>query len=686
MDIDDRCTMGTVTGISLSVDIGSVRVRAVCRLRSGPTMPLFFDEHPFLPADVRIGRDGEMVTGIAAETAAAGGGGGLVAAPITSVGEAPQMVDGQEIDVFAVIAAVIGRCVRESQLASGESVDELRLAVPPWWGPVRCNRLRTAAGRGGFAAVQLVDAAVAAAIYATRTVGVSVPVDGLLMVGDLGASGITMSVLRRLGDLGWDVLSTITRPSAVAVEAVRAAPDTDMRGAGNVASVLAVDQPTRQPAIAPPRQQAHTLNGAAPDAAMADAARCAQVVQAVVEAIDAVEPHVDAAMVTALVTVGGGAQLPGLEQAVTSMVGIPASVLPRPEQAVVLGCAYAPRDGGDVAADAWAPISAADVRMSQTVALGAAAAGSLFLLIHALSSAYVNHVGQYVDYVLFNNGEFSLACLLAVIAALTAGRGFLLIRVAVLAGRRIADPRARPQRLIAAAAGVGVGVCVIYALLAALTVPEPVGVFLWLAVWAVVPIVVLAGWITIILPRLAYLGGGVLRQLATPIVAIVLGCAGVAAVEFAESTTALSPTMIEVVARCGGAVAGTACAWLLTRARLARLIAVALAATAGALAAGVSTTSLFGYAFVVCADVWWLIQTISVTGDAFPRLRTSWWSHSSTRSAGAPSLNGVVALADGKSWPVQAADDPLLDLTDHGPDTEPAPPTSQPGYGNSAGA
>jgi hypothetical protein len=579
-----------VEQVSLIVDIGVAQVRAVCRWPAGSTMPLFIDDQPSLPTAVYVTSSGRLLTGADGLQRGAAEPDMMLRSPMAVLASGPIAVAQQTVDPVDAVGALIDRCAAEARAACGTTIAELCLVVPAAWGLRRRTLLRQAAARAGFAEPVLVPAAVAAAVYATQTAGVVVPVGGLLQVCAIDGDAVTATVLQRHGDLEWETQSWITH-AAVHRSTPNLGADSGHRDSGRIAAAA---------------------------------------VQTVAEALDAAEA--EPATVTCLILTGGDPSLAPVPAQIQAMTGVIALVPPRPEQAVVLGCA---RTCAPAAAEkrsaTWAPIAAPKELASQNLALAVAGAGSLVLLSQTLSTSYIHRIDTYIDYVLLNHGEFAVACLLATVAVMTAGRGLVLIRVAALAARHVAQQAKLPQQILAAAAGIGVTIGVIYALLGALTVQQPTDALLRTAAVATLPVALLACWIAVLLPRLSYLGGRVLRQLTTQMTPIVAVCAGIAAMQLAY-TTAWAPSTATVLGRAGGAMAAGACAWLLTRSRYARLIAIPLAAVVGALAAGVSTSSAYGYAYVICFELSWLIQTVNITAEAFPRLRTLTWPRRRTGS------------------------------------------------------
>jgi hypothetical protein len=662
MGVDECRRLGhtmRMEAVSLVVDVGVDRVRAMCRWQNGSIMPLYIDDEPVLPAHVFVDRSGCLLTGAQARSHAVAEPDALIASPLSALSAGSLTVGGHDIDPVDVFAALVERCAGEARAACGQPVTDLCLAVPAPWGPRRQLLLRHAAQRAGFPDPQLVPVPEAAAIYVTRGAGLAVPVDGLLLACDIRRGLLSAAVLHRRTELEWDTLSCICEIGPANRRDGSLGRDRDETADGSNAGDRG-----------PGRHSGTDGEGAGASATVDgrlalddDAGWRATVLQTIVRAVDAAD--VDLSALSGLVRVGTSAPLPTLDAAIHDMMGLAVVVPPRPEQAVALGCAYAASNALGVARSAgWAPTPAPDPRMSQIVAVAVSGVGSLLLLVHVVATAYVHHVELYVDYVLLNHGEFAVACLLTIVASMTAARSMVLVRVAALAQRQLPDQSTLPQRILVAAAGVGIAVAVVYALLVALPVQEPAGAFLGTAAWAVVPVAVCGLWIAVILQRLDYLGGTALRQLATPVVPIVLACVGIIAMQTAYSSAWAHGT-VDAVARCGGASAAAACAWMLTRGRTTRLVAVPLLAMIGALAASVATASAYGYGFMVCGEVWWLLATVAVTGDAFPRLRVLTWprrhGQATSQSAGpVPRGRHVTAPAGSLTGPHEPAGDTVV--------------------------
>lgn len=203
---------GTVDATSLNIDIGVAEVVAVVRWPNGLSMPLTVDGTDHLPTTVHTGDGGLILTGGHAHQQASTDPHGLVERPLTLLGGPPVTVAGRPVDPVELVAALVVRCVAETQTATGRPPARLCVAVPAGWGPRRQHLLRQATTRAGYPNPDLVSAPVAAAVYTTGTTGLVVLVGGVMVVCEPGEI-TTCSVLQRQTDTAWETLSTITHPT-----------------------------------------------------------------------------------------------------------------------------------------------------------------------------------------------------------------------------------------------------------------------------------------------------------------------------------------------------------------------------------------------------------------------------------------------------------------------------------------
>jgi hypothetical protein len=565
-----------VNGVSLNIDPGSSVTTAVCRLPGGATLPLTIDGLPYLPSAVTVTPDGTIHTG-----AIPPADGHVIPSPFLALAATDTTSGNDDADTATAVeaaAAVLRRLATEATAATGLPVTELRIVVPPAWGPRRRALVRQAAAAAALPVPDLPSAPAAIAVGAGHSLGITVPLGGFLLVCDIGTSGTTASVVRRRTDIDAEVVSTISAADAIVTT-----------GTGPTAA--------QDPAAALP----------APDFT-----RCGAVAVAAVEAAD-----LDPADLAGVVVVGGGARLPGAAAAVTAAVGVDAVVPARPEQAVVLAAAQTTHQG---ASGRWAltrPLDGLLRLLAPAVVVGIA---SLVLVNHAMMSAYVHtETGGWIDYVLFNSGEFAAACTLALVAALSAAR--LLILADLDRAQTSPARRPHPGRVFLSAAGAGLLVVIIYALLTGIYLRQDAGVYLSLGFKAAVPIAAAGALAAALSPRLAYLGGTAFDRLRYPVTAAILATAGIAIIQYAENTP-LPATAVDVISRVGGALAGAGCAWTLIRGRGGRMVAVPLLAAIGALAASVDTNHRYGTAYIACIWFWYAQSLTGLVTDAFPDLRT----------------------------------------------------------------
>jgi hypothetical protein len=387
---------------------------------------------------------------------------------------------------------------------------------------------------------------------------------------------VTCSLLQRTGDIGWDLLSTITRNLQTVP------PDAD---------------------AAPPT--------APPDPSSTSASMVDLIDTTAIEVIEAAD--VDSTGVTATILLDthnhGGT---------THVAGTAAVPVPRPAQAAVVGASFSLHTATRTPD---LPVQVRDGFARQMAALLVTWLASLALAVHAMTSADVernfDHPG-FINYVLYNHGELAAACLLAMLAALLTGRTLILN----LAARPAAPAAAAgfwlvPARAMLGCTGIGVTVCLIYALLTATVLAVPSGPFLATAA-KTAPAAILTGVaITVLLPRLAYLGAGMRRQLRASITATVLATVGIIGGQY--GTAQVDVAHAALVNRLAGAAVGAACAWILTCTTTIRLIFVPAAAIIAALATGTGGISLDAVIFVVAAYLALAGQLAGVLIDAYPR-------------------------------------------------------------------
>ena len=171
----------------ISIDFGTSHTVAVLSMPGREPRPLLFDGSPLLPSAVYAAPDGRLVVGRDAWHAGASNPAGLEPHPKRRVDEDRLLLDGHEVPVEAVFAAVL----RHVSLAAGH-VDHATLTYPASWAGVRRARLESAA-RTVFGSVSLIAEPVAAAYHHLAHNPVTGP--GQLLVYDLGAGTFDASVL-----------------------------------------------------------------------------------------------------------------------------------------------------------------------------------------------------------------------------------------------------------------------------------------------------------------------------------------------------------------------------------------------------------------------------------------------------------------------------------------------------------
>jgi hypothetical protein len=568
--------------ISVSIDLRGGRVRLVCVTPSGVTTPLYLDDDPSAPAGVALDPDsGTLYTGAPAAAVAVTAPQRLVTDPLAGLDTTTLTVDGREVDPVDVLATVLARIRGEIEAVTGTTPSAIAVVTPPQWGPRRHARVRAALARAGLPEPTLVAAPAAAATYATLRGGVEAPVGAVLLVIDTTATAVTCSLVHRISDIGWDILATLTGPT------------------------------TPNGAKSPTVESAHAAS--ATEDADAAGQRLAVVTDATsVNVLDAAD--IDSAGIAAAIRVGPQSGTP-----VDQIAGIAVVALPRAGDAAVLGASQHLHNRHRTAT-ALVTTPPAEGFTRQILGIVLLWAASLGLAVHTITNAVIIYDWdpQYIGTYLYSLTELAAACALAMTAALFTARS--IIQTLITRPYTPATSNAHrlgPVRAMLGATAVGGAVCAVYALLAAAIFDLPDSWYLPTAMKAA-PAGILIGLATAaLLPRLAYLGSGMLRQFRTPVTATILATGGILLGEYGLVHPAPAATI-----RIAGAAIIAACGWTLTRSRRTRTVVVPAAALIGALATRPSTIPADTVIYIICAYTTLAAQLVGVVTDAYPALWT----------------------------------------------------------------
>ncbi|WP_051799137.1 Hsp70 family protein [Catenuloplanes japonicus] len=188
----------------LCIDFGTSSTVAVLAGPQG-VRPVLFDGAPSLPSGVCADPNGRLLTGADAEHAAQTSPERYEPNPKQRIDEQSVLLGGVEFAVADLIAAVLRRVV--AQLPAPPQ--RVTLTHPAAWGSQRREVLWEAAARAGLGSVRLVSEPVAAAAhFATHAkANVSIPSGGSVLVCDVGAGTVDVSVVRRT-PTGFEVLAS----------------------------------------------------------------------------------------------------------------------------------------------------------------------------------------------------------------------------------------------------------------------------------------------------------------------------------------------------------------------------------------------------------------------------------------------------------------------------------------------
>ena len=190
----------SAAGFALGIDLGTSNTVAMLRWPDGRVKPLLFDSSPLLPSAVYAGADSDdLIVGRDALHLARFAPACLEPNPKRRIDEERVLLGEREIDVTALIAAVLRHVYTEAIRVTGGVRPTVALAHPAGWGPVRRLVLADAATAAKIGRVTFVPEPVAAAHYFTAVMGQQVPLASALVVYDFGAGTFDASVVRRAG-------------------------------------------------------------------------------------------------------------------------------------------------------------------------------------------------------------------------------------------------------------------------------------------------------------------------------------------------------------------------------------------------------------------------------------------------------------------------------------------------------
>ncbi|GAA4716373.1 Hsp70 family protein [Phytohabitans rumicis] len=177
----------------ISIDFGTSHTVAVLSGPGREPRALLFDGSPLLLSAVYAMPDGRLVVGRDAWHAGSSNPAGLEPYPKRHIDEDRLLLDGQEVTLEAVVAAVLRHVSVEADRAAGDHVATAVLTCPASWGGTRRGRLEAAAGTV-FSTVHLVAEPVAAARHHLSRTPLTDP--GYVLVYDLGAGTFDASLVR----------------------------------------------------------------------------------------------------------------------------------------------------------------------------------------------------------------------------------------------------------------------------------------------------------------------------------------------------------------------------------------------------------------------------------------------------------------------------------------------------------
>src|SRR5690349_9268909 len=193
----------TATAFRLGVDFGTSNTAAALVGPDGQVQPLLFDGSPVLPSAVFAGTGTGLLCGWDAVRAAFNGDpSGLESHPKRRIDEGAVWLGEREYPVAELIATLLARVAMEAARVAGRGVElHVVLTYPASWTRARLQVLAEAATRAGLAPVRFVPEPIAAAAYFATVINRDLYSDRCVVVCDLGAETVDVSVVRTVA--GW---------------------------------------------------------------------------------------------------------------------------------------------------------------------------------------------------------------------------------------------------------------------------------------------------------------------------------------------------------------------------------------------------------------------------------------------------------------------------------------------------
>lgn len=595
----------------LSIDCGSAGTQAVLAWADGSAHVLSFDGAPYLPSAAYVAADGRAWTGLPAGPPAVDQPGAFIPSPRHPVEDL--MAGDAGVDALELAASPLRRVAAEAERVVGQPVRDVRVVVPPGWGPRRRTWMRQVAHRAGLPQPRLVEAPVAVAEYLLAT-GARVPVGAFLVVCDVGV-GAEVTVLRR-GPAGFEVLATLADAAAggAAVDhALASALTGGSMGAGEGAARSLVTDSVRvakealvsHPAVTVPLPDRPPVvaNRAMLDEAVGPVAwRVAQLTQ---EAVVAAELTV--ADLAGVYCVGGSAQLPLLAAVIAEHTGAAPTVMSEPGFVAARGAAGV----GAVDAGAAERVEVPVPPVRRAAAIAVPGFASLALIWQFLMTAERHEVlGLYYS-VSVNWGELTMAAVMALLACLAAGTvlGSLIAARSPSPGTRTEGGRVSVG--ILAAVSLGAAVAGLYAVVSSQYFGMPVGPYLRWALWPIAPVSVMAVAMAVVAARQWRVPhGGWSALLAAPTGSIVTATLGMGLIQYSLTADRWPDRIlwIEIAGRVGGLLLGVAVVMAVVTPLMFRLILAAPLALISAAIVSSRTAGILGIFYAIAVAAWWAIR------------------------------------------------------------------------------
>ncbi len=196
----------STAGYALGIDLGTSTTVAMLRWPDGRVKPLLFDSSPLLPSAVFAAADGRLIVGRDALHHARFAPGSLEPNPKRRIDEERVLLGDREIEITALIAAILRHIRDEAVRVSGGDALTVAVTHPAGWGPVRRLVLADSAAAAGLGEVTLVPEPAAAAHYFTTVMHRRLAPDRALVIYDFGAGTFDASVVRPTGG-GFEVVA-----------------------------------------------------------------------------------------------------------------------------------------------------------------------------------------------------------------------------------------------------------------------------------------------------------------------------------------------------------------------------------------------------------------------------------------------------------------------------------------------